>query len=173
MRFVNRLHERRKIIFGLLLTVVPGTIIIGGPVWAGPSATIQPTPTLEAVPVSYDFGRRRSDDTSLIRHIFVLRSHAKTPITVDELQPSCCCTTAGSDRETVPGGPFVIPPGQTARIGVTVDPSDQESGKFEKEVYVFVKGESAPRLTLEIHGIILPPTSHPSQSSENREKKAK
>src|SRR5579875_2650856 len=166
----KRQHRWPKNALGLAGIGVLGTTLAACLVWASPAATAPPT--LEAIPASYDFGRRRIEDTTPIRHMFVLRSHAKTPIIVDELQPSCRCTTAVSSRETVPGGPFVIPPGQTARIGVTVDPSDQTSGPFEKDVYVFVKGENTPRVTLEIHGIILPPASQPPPMT-GRDQKAK
>ncbi len=138
---------------------------------ADPVKAAPAQPALEAVPDTYDFGRRALEDTSPITHRFVLTSHAKSAITVDRLQPSCRCTSAVADRAADQDGRFVIPPGQTADVDVTVNPSDMTSGDMEKEVFVFVEGESVPRLTLEIKGTILPPGSPPA--AEQNTKNAK
>lgn len=123
------------------------------PSFAAPGAVLQATPD------SYDFGSRSALDTSPIAHTFVLQSDTKTPVTVDRLLPSCHCTHAAAEQDTDGYGRFTILPGQTARIDVTIDPSDMVPGDLEKEVYVFANGESTPTATLHIKGLITPPVS--------------
>ena len=153
----NAQRSALLLLTGVALWTLPmARIGVADPAKVGPT-----TPTLEAVPDIYDFGRRALEDTSLITHTFVLTSHAKTPITVDQLEPSCHCTSAVFEQETDQSGPVTIQPEHTVKVDMTVNPSDMASGDVEKEVFVFVNGESIPRVTLEIKGTILPPDASP------------
>jgi hypothetical protein len=106
---------------------------------------------------TYDFGSRSALDLSLVTHTFVLRAGAKAAVTVDRLQPSCHCTQAVPVGGTDGYGRFTIAAATEAKIAVTFNPGDMAPGVVEKEVYVFVNGQSTPDVTLHIRGVITPP----------------
>ncbi len=116
-----------------------------------------PPAPVQAVAAAYDFGSRSALDPSPVTHTFTLEAWAAAPVTVDRLQPSCRCTRAAPEAGTDALGRFTIAPGHAARIDVTFDPSDVLPGAVEKEVYVFVSGQSTPAATLHIRGVLTPP----------------
>lgn len=123
-------------------------------VLADPAQTSGPTATAR-----YDFGRRSVLDTSPITHTFILRSQAQGPVTVDRLQPSCRCTSAIMEGVKDETAPFTLSPGQQVAVRVVISPGDALPGPFEKEVYVFMEGESTPTITLQLAGILTPPVT--------------
>lgn len=144
----------RHCLIALLLPIVIATSAICDPATPVPRGS-----SIQAVADRYDFGARSELETAPITHTFVLNALGKTPVTVDRLQPSCHCTHAVADRETDSYGRFAIPPGQSVDVVATIDPSDIVPGDIEKDIYVFVNGESTPAVTLHLGGRITPEVS--------------
>lgn len=145
-------------VFGVLLTPLAG-VSADAPT---PSPSLiawvaGQTPAAPSATALYDFGERSVSNTSPILQTFVLKSLSDKPLTVDRLQPSCRCTTAVVEGVKDEAPPFTLAPGHEARVRVIVSPSDALPGPFEKEVYVFVQGDSAPSATLQIAGVLTPP----------------
>lgn len=128
------------------------------PALSAPEKSGQGNSPVQVVSDSYDFGARSELDISPITHTFVLDA-GSSAVTVDRLQPSCHCTHAVADRETDSYGRFKIPAGQSVDIAATVDQADLAPGDVEKDIYVFVNGESTPAVTLHISGKITPAVS--------------
>jgi hypothetical protein len=142
----------RRILFFTLVGSV-----LAGPVWCGPTPATPTEAPVQAVGDAYDFGTRSALDVSLVTHTFVLKAGMSGAVTVDRLQPSCHCTQAAPVGGTDGYGRFHIAAGKTAQVAVTFNPSDMAPGDVEKEVYVFVNGQSTPGVTLHIRGVITPP----------------
>ncbi len=100
----------------------------------------------------YDFGMRECGDSSPLTHTFRLRNSGTLPVTVVRVPTSCHCT------EAVPEGgktlPLTLTPGATLPLVVTVDPNRFGPGPVSKTVWVYVRGEAAPNLTLEVTGTL-------------------
>ncbi len=130
---------------------------------AGPSHALPPPPRLVvvaafgkgAVLTRFSFGHVRARTNPRIAHTFLLRNPSRSPVTLDRLEPSCPCVHAA--YATAPPTAFASPlrtllPGQTVALRVTMDPTDR--GAITKYVWVFVRGRSAPAVTLTLTGTI-------------------
>jgi hypothetical protein len=104
---------------------------------------------------SYDFGSIYQGETKPIRHDFVLRNNTNQPVTIDQIKPTCGCTTAildtvGSDESAT------VPPGATVTIHVAVDPTLLAPPQVEKAVWIYENGDISPSMTLLIKGNMTP-----------------
>lgn len=100
----------------------------------------------------YDFGTRPCGDPSPLTHTFRLRNAGTDPVTLLRVPTSCHCTEAAPE-----GGktlPLTLAPGATVPLVVTVNPARFGPGPVSKTVWVFVRGASAPALTLEVTGTL-------------------
>lgn len=87
-----------------------------------------------------------------ISHIFTVTNRGTASFTVDQLKPSCSCTTAVlEDGRALP---VTVPPGGSLAVRVTVDPARLAAGAIHKTVWVFAKGQDDPVATLEVTGTL-------------------
>jgi hypothetical protein len=116
------------------------------PIAGGPSETIDPDTHL----VTCDFGTISQAQTKTIDHTFNLRNGTKWPILIDNVQPSCECTTAFVDNG-IPC-PLTVAPGKSVSITVYIDLTQLYPMAVDKTVMIFTTNQLAPLATLEMTG---------------------
>lgn len=99
-----------------------------------------------------DFGSVSALDAAQITRTFTLKNDGAAPLTISRLQPSCFCTSASIDSDT-------LAPGRQAPVRVTVNTTHLAPGQLEKMVQVFVQGDEQPVATLEMTGELRPALS--------------
>jgi len=100
----------------------------------------------------YDFGTRSCGDPSPLTHTFRLHNTGTNPVTLLRAPTSCHCTVAAPEGANTL--PLTLAPGATLPLVVTVNPARFGPGPVSKTVWVFVRGASAPVLTLEVTGTL-------------------
>ncbi|MDZ4822174.1 MAG: DUF1573 domain-containing protein [Flavobacteriales bacterium] len=85
---------------------------------------------------AFDFGKILSSQPAV--HIFEIRNIGNAPLQVDSLQASCGCTTPSLDKS------FILP-GESAQLKAGFDPL-RKKGQQVIEVYLFIHGETEPRI---------------------------
>ena len=125
------------------LAVLPGA----GTVAAAPNAAL------------WQFAPRPLSDESPLTHTFLLRSTAKSVLTIERVAASCECIHAEINQSS--SLPVRIAPGQTVPVQVTLTSGRLVPGPVSKSVWIYLRGGSAEGLRLEMRGTIKnePPAS--------------
>ena len=121
--------------------------------------TIQPgggVEMLNPTTACYNFGQVSLPVAQPIRTDFILKSTARTTITVDHITASCPCTTVSVQAPTSNRLPFAILPGQQFEVQVSVDPTGIEPGPMQRSVAVYQTGVKYPVATLVVGGTLSP-----------------
>lgn len=92
----------------------------------------------------YDFGEVL--EGMAVVHTFVLMNVGDEPLTIEDIQVSCGCTTTSLSTST-------LAPGEAVDLEVTFD-SAGFSGKMVKEIDVISNDPSTPKLTLQFVGTV-------------------
>jgi hypothetical protein len=112
---------------------------------AGPaSAPSGPQPRIEASAPSYDFGTVL--EGTPVKHNFTIRNTGQSDLIIGQVQTSCGCTVAKSDKQRLRAG-------EQTELPVTFD-TRHEKGRASRRIDVYTNDPTTPNLALEIHGVI-------------------
>jgi hypothetical protein len=96
----------------------------------------------------YDFGKRAVRANEFLEHRFTLRNEGRKPVIIETLLTSCHCTTAELAGHTATDGSCRLAPGKSVVLKIAIDTGLAHAVDFRKMVWVYVKGETKPALTL-------------------------
>lgn len=97
------------------------------------------------------------EEGQVVRHVFTFRNEGDADLRVQDVRPSCGCTSPTWTSEPVP-------PGQSGEIVAAFD-SEDRVGPFRKSIRVVTDGEPA-EVVLHIAGVVQPTVLHgPSQGA--------
>lgn len=103
---------------------------------------------------TFDFGTVDPLKTPSLQCTFVLCNRGTAPVTIQQVQPTCGCTTTWLGEEQ--NQTLQLAPQQTVRLRAFVQLDRLGSGPFSKQIYVFTSQSSGPAISLEIKGDVLP-----------------
>ncbi len=118
------------------------TVYAAGP--AAPAHTSAPQPQIEAPAPVYDFGTVL--EGTPVKHDFTIKNTGQADLIIGQVQTSCGCTAAKSDRQR-------LRPGEQTELPVTFD-TRHEKGRASRRIDVYTNDPKTPDLTLEIQGVI-------------------
>ncbi len=133
-------------------------------------ASAAPPPPLSVVPnagtavvgsdlARWQFALRPLSDPAPLTHTFLLRSNAKTPLTIERVAVSCDCVQfqIGGSRSL----PVQVAPGQTVPVQLTLTSHRLVPGPVSRSAWLYLRGGGNNGLQLEIRGVIRnePPSS--------------
>lgn len=155
---------RLLIFFFFLVTVV---VANGQDRTASPTATLVHQDAIKPEVMKfeepeYDFGKIPQGKP--VTHAFKFSNTGTTPLTLDNVQASCGCTTPVWDKDT-------IPPGGSSQI--TVGYNAAAEGQFAKPVTITYNGGQSLQLVIKGEVWKTPVTSAPENNAVNKFKKNK
>ena len=136
----------------LLLCLLPAAAAPSGP---APSLAIVPgagTIVVSPNAARWQFAPRLLSDESPLTHTFLLRSTAKSTLTIERVAVSCECIRAEIGETAAL--PVRVAPGQTVPVQVTLTSGRLVPGPVSKSVWIYLRGGSAEGLRLEMRGTI-------------------
>jgi len=99
----------------------------------------------------YSFGSYSIDADKPIVHDFTVQNATGAPVVIDHTGVACGCTTATIDAGT--NAPCKsVPAGKEFTVHVSIDPTFLMRGDNDKQVYLYIPGQSDPALTIHITG---------------------
>jgi hypothetical protein len=100
---------------------------------------------------TYDAGTHPVGGTEPFAHNFVLRNTTSAPITIDNEQVGCGCTTLFVSQAGAKSAvPFTVPPGGQFTVSMSLDPSMIYAGATNKIAWLFITGQADAAMTLHI-----------------------
>ncbi|HLH80301.1 MAG TPA: DUF1573 domain-containing protein [Chthonomonas sp.] len=105
---------------------------------------------------THDFGAVDPLQIKTLRCTFRLHNNATVPITIEQIQPSCGCTSTLLSPTSESKGKATIAPNQTVILSANIQVDHLNPGDFIKYIYVFIEDDLAPTVTLEMKGKVLP-----------------
>lgn len=94
----------------------------------------------------YDFGVIDMFRANPPGFAFTLQNTGKSPLTIDQVQSSCGCTTA------LLSGKRTLAPGEQTKVQVTLNPARLKPGKLDKVIVVLLEGNPAPAVSVQLTG---------------------
>jgi hypothetical protein len=118
-------------------------------VGAQAAATPSPMPTgaqpqIQAANPVYDFGQ--VVEGTRVKHEFTVKNNGKADLIIGQVQSSCGCTVAQSDKKR-------LSPGEETQLPVTFDTS-HERGHASRRIDVYTNDPVTPDLALTVQGVI-------------------
>lgn len=104
----------------------------------------------------YDFGIVDPLQTKTLKCSFHLHNNTTNPITIEQIQPSCGCTSFLLSSSIESNGQTIIAPNETVTLDADIQVDHLKPGDFTKYIYVFTKGDLSPAVSLEMKGTVLP-----------------
>jgi hypothetical protein len=114
---------------------------------AGPasaSAPAGPQPQIEAPAPNYDFGTVL--EGTQVKHEFTIKNGGQADLVIGQVQTSCGCTVAKSDKQR-------LRPGERTSLPVTFD-TRHEKGHASRRIDVYTNDPKTPDLALQMQGVI-------------------
>ena len=110
-------------------------------------------PAVSAAPRAVVAGERHLvagdiEPSKVLEYDFILRNEGDATLAIEDLKPTCYCTSARTDL-------WDVPPGGAAKIHVRIDPSDFV-GKINKGVEIMTNDPSNPVLLVDVDIHVLP-----------------
>ncbi len=110
-------------------------------------------PAVSAAPRAVVAGERHLvagdiEPSKVLEYDFILRNEGDAMLAIEDLKPTCYCTSARTDL-------WDVPPGGAAKIHVRIDPSDFV-GKINKGVEIVTNDPSNPVLLVDVDIHVLP-----------------
>ena len=103
-----------------------------------------PQPRIQAVNPVYDFGQ--VVEGTPVRHEFTVKNTGQAELIIGQVQSSCGCTVAQSDKKR-------LAPGEETQLPVTFDTS-HERGHASRRIDVYTNDSATPDLALTVQGVI-------------------
>jgi hypothetical protein len=105
----------------------------------------------------YDFGEVNLLDKTEVDRTFTLQNESKAPVRLQQLRPSCGCTSmfVGSQEANGVALP-TLQPGQRLTVRAHVDLTKLGAGPLHKYVWVYIQDNLQPVAMLELHGALIP-----------------
>jgi len=116
----------------------------------GLGAVAMAAPRISVDTPVYDFGEIL--EGLAVVHTFVLQNVGDGPLTIDDVQVSCGCTTTSLAKST-------LAPGESVDLEVTFD-SAGFSGTMTKNIYVKSNDPATPKFTLQLTGTVRRPQAY-------------
>ena len=138
MRSLNLKLTLWAAIVALLLAVRADAAGSPSPIPTGPQPRIQ-----AANPV-YDFGE--VVEGTPVKHEFTIKNTGQAELIIGQVQSSCGCTVAQSDKKR-------LAPGEETQLPVTFDTS-HERGRANRRIDVYTNDPQTPDLALNVQGVI-------------------
>ena len=105
-------------------------------------------PRIVVEPASQDLGERPQEPLELS---YTVRNEGGSPLQIEKVSTSCDCTTAAVESDT-------IPPGGSAKLRVTLDPTeDNIYGNLLRVIYLRSNDPAAPEVEVEFRVTIRKP----------------
>jgi hypothetical protein len=104
-----------------------------------------PRPRIEILVTDHDFGQMFHQETYV--HAFTVHNRGDADLVIEDVKPSCGCTSTRFDR--------VIPPGGEGKVELAVEGS-KVHGEFNKSAAVESNDPDRPHMTLMLHGRAVP-----------------
>jgi hypothetical protein len=102
-------------------------------------------PRIVVEPAAQDLGERPQEPLALT---YTVRNEGQAPLIIEKVSTSCGCTKAAVDRE-------VIPPGESATLQVTLDPTEDDLyGDLLRVIYVRSNDPQNPEVQVEFRVLI-------------------
>jgi hypothetical protein len=128
--------------------VLAATLILSLPAYAqgpaSPTATTGPQPHIQAVAPTYDFGTVL--EGTPVKHEFMVKNVGQADLVIGQVQTSCGCTVAQSEKKR-------LAPGEETQLPVTFD-TRHERGHANRRIDVYTNDPQTPDLALEIQGVV-------------------
>ncbi|HLI48898.1 MAG TPA: DUF1573 domain-containing protein [Chthonomonas sp.] len=145
-----RLLRTSPLLAALLIALSPIALAL-------PSGLVVLSPKHPPTNVStYDFGTVDPLQIKTLRCTFRLHNNTVVPITIEQIQPSCGCTSTLLSPTSESNGKATIAPNQTVTLSANIQVNRLNPGDFIKYIYVFTEGDPSPTVTLEMKGRVLP-----------------
>jgi hypothetical protein len=126
-------------------------------VQATATETIKPAPeSISLTETEFDFGKIPQGKP--VTHIFEFKNIGTTPISLDNVQASCGCTTPVWNKD-------VVAPGATSKITVGYNAANE--GQFAKPVTITYNGKQSKQIIIKGDVWKTPITSAPENSAVN------
>lgn len=138
-----KFFARRTLRLAFLLCLI-GSIpaYAAGP--TAPAASAGSQPRIEAAAPSFDFGNVL--EGTAVKHDFTIKNVGQGDLVIGQVQTSCGCTVAKSDKQR-------LHPGEQTDLPVTFD-TRHEKGHASRRIDVYTNDPQTPDLALEIHGVV-------------------
>ena len=138
MRSLNLKLILRMAIVALLLAARAQAAATPSPVPNGPQ------PRIQAVSPVYDFGQ--VVEGTPVKHEFTIKNTGQADLIIGQVQSSCGCTVAQSNKKR-------LAPGEETQLPVTFDTS-HERGHASRRIDVYTNDPGTPDLALNVQGVI-------------------
>ena len=126
-------------------------------VQATATETSKPAPeSISITETEFDFGK--SPQGKPVTHVFEFKNIGTTPISLDNVQASCGCTTPVWNKD-------VVAPGATSKITVGYNAANE--GQFAKPVTITYNGNQSKQIIIKGDVWKTPITSAPENSAVN------
>jgi len=120
-------------------------------------ASLVVLPSASGETAHFDFGKIGPLEYSRAEHVFILSNPTANAVEIDEVKPTCGCTSAAIGNQGLAVQlPYVLPPHGSLDVKVTLAPGKVVSGWVDKFVGVYADKRNVPTLRLEISGVIDP-----------------
>jgi len=103
-----------------------------------------PQPRIQAANPAYDFGTVL--EGTPVKHEFTVKNVGQAELVIGQVQSSCGCTVAQSDKKR-------LAPGEQTQLPVTFD-TRHERGPATRRIDVYTNDPQTPDLALSIHGTV-------------------
>jgi len=138
-------------------TSVSTTLVKTQTVQATATETTKPAPeSISLTETEFDFGKIPQGKP--VTHIFEFKNIGTTPISLDNVQASCGCTTPVWNKD-------VVAPGATSKITVGYNAANE--GQFAKPVTITYNGNQSKQIIIKGDVWKTPITSAPENSAVN------
>jgi hypothetical protein len=121
-------------------------LAVRAPAQTTPSATATgPQPRIQAANPVYEFGTVL--EGSPVKHEFTIKNAGQADLVIGQVQSSCGCTVAQSDKKR-------LRPGEETQLPVTFD-TRHERGRATRRIDVYTNDPQTPDLALTVEGVVV------------------
>jgi hypothetical protein len=131
----------------LMFGIAAAVLIAAAPVFSADSPAATPTgpqPRITASNPVYDFGTVL--EGTPVKHEFTVRNTGQADLIIGQVQSSCGCTVAQSDKKR-------LAPGEATQLPVTFD-TRHEKGPATRRIDVYTNDPQTPDLPLTLQGTV-------------------
>ncbi len=111
---------------------------------ASPTAATGSQPRIQAPAPAYDFGTVL--EGTPVKHEFTVKNVGQADLVIGQVQTSCGCTVAQSEKKR-------LAPGEETQLPVTFD-TRHERGHASRRIDVYTNDPQTPDLALEVQGVV-------------------
>jgi hypothetical protein len=127
--------------------IMAGALLLSVPIHAAgpsPAPAAGPQPKIQAIKPVYNFGTVL--EGTQVKHDFIIKNVGQADLIIGQVQTSCGCTVAQSEKKR-------LAPGEQTQLPATFD-TRHEKGQASRRIDVYTNDPQTPDLPLSIQGIV-------------------